>query len=377
MHFDGKGDMTFTALVMIFSVVSLIFTGTQAPKENLSKNYWLWMVVLLAFWMSVSYSVHGADSGFIRALISSLVYILFFNYARFNLKYLSSIFVFSSISFAYYILYYNSGVERGLWEVNAIPLAYNIACLLLISLSCMLLAPLLQTKAILILPTLCLAFVLIGTGSRGPAISFLLSFLLAVFSTRSLRITFKGLALTLLTLVALMISAYYFTDFIFRFTAISKELSNIAQGHLNSSIGYRVQMWSLGLDMLADMPWYGYGKDGLLTSLAAMKESGVVSENLFMIVIDHFHNGFLDILLRYGYLGLALFLCVVFYPIKQCKQCDSSCLLFIVIGLCSLQCLVNLSEYNNIHPQSVIYFIVPIGIILTMAKKKNEDRLLP
>ncbi|MGC9459969.1 O-antigen ligase family protein [Vibrio genomosp. F10] len=375
MHFNGKGDMLFVAFVILFSIFSLLFSGVSVLAENIRENYWLWVVMIFGGWLSIIYIINGADSGFIRSLFSSVIYILFFNCDRIKIKQMAILLFLASLSFIYYVFSYNIGVERGYWEVNAIPLAYNFSVVAILTLFFLISSKRFSLTGFLLLLTVIFIFASIfGAQSRGPivAISAVVTFgfIFLYRATLNKNYLFIFLSLSLVLTVSYVI----FPDIFFRIINTYSELKSIFSGDLNTSIGYRLQLWKVGSELLGNMPWYGYGKNGLLEALSVINQDERMSQTVYFLAKQHFHNGYLDILVRYGYIGISLFFSILVLPIIMYRSENVKFLL--IFSLCILQFIVNLSEYNNIHPQSVIYFVVPLGVAILMIRRKNENRIL-
>ncbi|MEZ8825315.1 O-antigen ligase family protein [Vibrio amylolyticus] len=378
MHFDGKGDMLFVALVVVFVFLSLSFGGISIVLKNIKGNFWFFLLLLFSLQLSLYYILLGADSGFMRVMISTIAFLFFFDVNKiYIIKRMVPYFIFSiAIGYLYYIVIYNQGIARGNWSVNAIPFAYNVSVAIVISTALLFYFRGLIERFFLLLASLALVFALLLSGSRGPIFSMLLvglmGFLFLIYK-RKWKVVF--LLLSILFLLTL-ISFTYFPYLFERIMYLSVELGVLSEGNFNTSVGYRLKMWIVGFEMLLEMPWYGYGKDALMDEILLLIKNGGVDENTGQFALNHFHNGYLDICLRYGYLGLLIFLLLVLHPIWWAKKYSSNDALFLLSSLCILQMLVNISEYNNIHPQSAIYFLVPIGVAILFFKDKNESKVL-
>jgi O-antigen ligase len=81
----------------------------------------------------------------------------------------------------------------------------------------------------------------------------------------------------------------------------------------------RLPLWQLILDKVYERPWLGYGSAGFWTSehaLYVINNSWAGSHGLDVGIGEegvrfNAHNGYLDLLLEYGFIGLSLYICSV------------------------------------------------------------------
>lgn len=81
----------------------------------------------------------------------------------------------------------------------------------------------------------------------------------------------------------------------------------------NTSVGLRLQMWSLGTELIRDKPWLGWGESGLHDELETRVANGEIDPSL--IRFRHMHNEFIDIGVKHGVLGVAALLALYLVPL--------------------------------------------------------------
>jgi O-antigen ligase len=101
-------------------------------------------------------------------------------------------------------------------------------------------------------------------------------------------------------------------QFLARVLATLNEIESINNGNLNTSIGYRFQMWESALHLLQQPSLFGIGQN-YTTELKALFERGLISEGA--LNWDHFHNQFFNSIIKYGVVGLIITTTIVFLPL--------------------------------------------------------------
>jgi exopolysaccharide production protein ExoQ len=126
----------------------------------------------------------------------------------------------------------------------------------------------------------------------------------------------------------------------------------------NSTLSGRTDIWSMVWDKFLQRPWVGYGysafwmgKDG--------KQSAEIWEALHWSV-PHSHNGFLDVLVQVGVVGLLLFFVgyvLFFYKALRCSRASTTILgLFPMLYLCFM-ILFNFSEGSILREENLFWVL--------------------
>lgn len=134
----------------------------------------------------------------------------------------------------------------------------------------------------------------------------------------------------------------------------------------NSTLSGRTDIWAMVWDKFLQKPWLGYGysafwmgKDG--------KESAGIWEALHWAV-PHSHNGFLDVLVQVGAVGLLLFFVgyvIFFQKALRCSRASKGLLgLFPMLYLCFM-ILFNFSEGSIIREENLFWVLYAAMWVLT------------
>jgi O-antigen ligase len=126
----------------------------------------------------------------------------------------------------------------------------------------------------------------------------------------------------------------------------------------NSSLSGRTDIWSMVWDKFVQRPWVGYGysafwmgKDG--------KQSAEIWEALHWAV-PHSHNGFLDVLVQVGAVGMAIFVVgyvVFFYKALRCARASKTILGLFPLVYLSFMLLFNFSEGSIIREENMFWVL--------------------
>jgi exopolysaccharide production protein ExoQ len=134
----------------------------------------------------------------------------------------------------------------------------------------------------------------------------------------------------------------------------------------NSTLSGRTEIWAMVWDKFLKRPWVGYGysafwmgKDG--------KQSAGIWEALHWSV-PHSHNGFLDVLVQVGAVGLVLFLVgyvIFFNKALRCARASTSLLGLFPMLYLSFMILFNFSEGSIIREENLFWVLYATMWVLT------------
>jgi len=134
----------------------------------------------------------------------------------------------------------------------------------------------------------------------------------------------------------------------------------------NSSLSGRTDIWSMVWDKFVQRPWVGYGysafwmgKDG--------KQSAEIWEALHWAV-PHSHNGFLDVLVQVGAVGMAIFVVgyvAFFYKALRCARASKTILGLFPLVYLSFMILFNCSEGSIIREENMFWVLYAAMWVLT------------
>ena len=181
--------------------------------------------------------------------------------------------------------------------------------------------------------------------------------ILAAFKPRTRHVLNTGAAIliTLLFITVMILSTP--ADLFLSFTeSLGKD----------ASLTGRTDLWDVARDAIAAKPFLGWGFDSHIT---------VMSDGLYAIPFNHYHNGFLDTLVAGGVVLLLL----VSYNLLRFARAffvafRKNPAVFPLIVPLILVLFLNLSEYSLLRPNSQIWNIYVVAFVLLTFHQR--DRLL-
>jgi O-antigen ligase len=154
-----------------------------------------------------------------------------------------------------------------------------------------------------------LLFIQFNLNGRGPLLATCSTIILLVFLLR--RHQLKKL-LSILTVVIVMMGAFAYQSSAFqsRFSLIETELVQSVKGENQTSVGYRHAFYEIGLNAIAQRPWFGYGTGMAQKAFAENAEvyQGGRFKDAASFYNLHFHNDFIEMGVYLGLLGILAYL---------------------------------------------------------------------
>jgi O-antigen ligase len=154
-----------------------------------------------------------------------------------------------------------------------------------------------------------LLFIQFNLNGRGPLLATCTTITLLLFLLY--RHQLKKLLCILTVVTAIMASfAYHSNAFQNRFSLIETELVQSEQGKNHTSIGERRAFYEIGLNAIAQRPWFGYGTG--MAQKAFVENAEVYQEGRFKDVGSfqhlHYHNDLIEMGVYLGLLGISAYL---------------------------------------------------------------------
>lgn len=372
MLWDGDGDMRLVPIVLVSMFVSIIFFKFNCIAFNFSRNPWTKLLLLSSLFGTTAYMTYGFDSRELRATLVVLFLLLTLPKSLFSKRYLQWFLLLSSISCALYGYEYQfiTKLARGNWPINAIP--YATICGLLLITSVGFIIDDYSGKSKLSLSTSAV-FSMLGvilSQSRGP----LLSIFLVLFSFYCLLFFFRNKLVLFLSsfLILLFGTVLSQTSLVGeRIERTYSEYQAIQKGELNTSIGIRLQMYSIALDLWKEKPILGYGEK-VKDKFNEMESEGLITSKVNRLISMTFHNGYLDKFVLYGVLGGAIFLLFIMFPIYHSFQFSLHEGSFLLWGPAVFLALCNLTDAPFINAQAAVYYMFFIGYIYMMLSEEKR-----
>ncbi|WP_323754339.1 O-antigen ligase family protein [Marinobacter sp.] len=346
--------------VLVFYIVSQASRNRESAK-GCAKPVFSSAITASALICGISYLLHDGSISELRTLaalsVFSWISITFkLNYSA----WLSGVFIASAgfISVSYY-QYFIEGLPRTHLYYNPIPYATGLAtvmvCSLFIAVTSRKLPLTLSAWAV----TLLLFSATAMTGTRGvvlPASVILCTVTIYYLcGSKKLRKTAIAATVAALTLITAF-GAHIFED---RIDRTVTEFSLIASGNKTSSIGLRLQFWEAASVMATMEPLTGLGEDhkSVYQDLAAQ---GLVDRTAAAYAPYHYHNQFLDTLVKRGVPGLLALLLLLSLPSALAAKYyrDTPLVLGSIGGMSILYTIASLTDVPFNHPVTINLFVL-------------------
>lgn len=178
------------------------------------------------------------------------------------------------------------------------------------------------------LVVLLLLFLQFNLNARGLLLATLLTLLLMIALRYRLerRMLVGGLVSMVVVVVLFAANSDVFHE---RMRQVSTDLQLSQQGDYQTSVGYRLAIWDIGLHGIAERPLLGHGsgmaKQYLKDSYVTYKK-GIYRNLSEFHEARHFHNELIEIGVHLGLLGMSAFIFLLWCWFKTFEQCQMTLL---------------------------------------------------
>mgnify|MGYP005677721429 CR=1 FL=1 len=215
---------------------------------------------------------------------------------------------------------------------------------------------------ILVFSSIIFLILFIITGTRGPAIGIIIGFSYLLFAIRKDNKSNTSFKISSLVLSIIIISIIATPN------PLSERLKHLNQINFseplkNNHVSLRERIYYIhyGLEELGDNALIGIGPQNLRSN---MQQSLDQQKIISVYPVDHLHNDFLDIILKFGFFSIILLFFIYYYLVKT-KNLEHRVLLFLImIMLTSSQ----ITQSHFSHHQAITFFITLFYIL----QKKNS-----
>ncbi|WGW00488.1 O-antigen ligase family protein [Vibrio sp. YMD68] len=373
MLWDGDGDMRLVPIVLVLALVSIFFFRFEIIKDNFKNSFWIKLLLVSGLFGAIAYKIYGFDSRELRATLAILVLLLVTPRDFYTKNVMQWMLLVAACSCALYGYYYQVHVymDRGSWPINAIPFATICGLVGIFSLG-LIVAHFKEKSVVILFASFSFSVVgLLLSQSRGPLISMLVIvflLLLYVSSRRSKKLSVY--VLVCLSAITLGISQLSFVQQRVEYTV--QEYRLIQKGEYGSSVGVRLRMLNMGVELWQKKPILGYGKD-IKQEFDRLESEKRISPIFNRYISMTFHNGYIDKFVMYGVVGGVIFISFLLYPIILSRRFsieNGSALLWppaLFIAVC------NFSDAPFINAQAAIYYMYLIGFVSFMLMNQKEE----
>lgn len=367
---DG-GDKKMIPLFIISIIVfkkETIFNNIRSP--------FVWLIGISCIYIVFSYYYHGASSRELRALIGVTLFLITFPYQILTQRIIKWVVLIGSLAICINSLYFNlyEGTGRSAGYINPIPYATSCALISIIAFSLLLDKSSLKEKLLPLSAFLLSLPPIILSETRGIWLAFSITLLVLVIVKLSISPPSKHQTLIVFITVIILspIATYLFKGHVEqRYNKTIYEIEEIKKNNYNTSIGLRLKLWSLAPEIFKDSPLLGHGQEskGILKEKLEKKE---ISQNIFNVASTHYHNQFLDRMVRYGVVGLLLLVCIIFYPLTRLNKVVEH-ERYIIVGSMLLFLIASLTDVPFNHPQPLILYLLFLVPICSRCKRVTND----
>jgi len=348
------------ALLVISLLVSIYRFGINHVKQQFVKNKILWCITLFISYGLYQKNLHGFSSGLIKTYGFLLLYFMvipeyIFQKVKSHLLNLSLVASMCSLVYFYQqdVLLDKNRINWGIGVLHYTVMSSWLACFALYKLTTTK-DKYIISKSILVISIS--TFLIIETQARSAfaSLSFLAMgyFLFTVIKNKKQMAFF---VLSTLLLVSVLSQIPVIKD---RISQTKNEISLIKDGNLKSSMGQRIQMWEAATYIMAKSPVIGVGKEHYAIK-SELSDNHIIDP--IVAKFSHYHNGYIDILVKSGIVGLFFIVILLSYPLyiwnkhrnKEYFPCLSLGLLYIISSLTNV-------PLNNLH---LVFFFMIISWI--------------
>lgn len=369
--FEGASKvLVITTVLSLLCAITVYRKNIKAlMSENLRQPFhiFLWVFALFIFFQSW---LNGVSSREIRTILCLSLIALYFPFQRIRPSYYQTIVILGCCTIFLNSAYFNIvlGLNRESGVINAIPYAGIAALLALWALHFSFEAHTSKMRLLFgmlaLLPLICLVL----TESRGVWLAFACALL--VLFLNKFRFTFKKVALLLILLssVVFMLSGSFVEQ---RIEQTRYEFEQIQKGNMNTSMGLRIQMWQAAVK-LADGNWLlGLGNEHF-EKLELLYKQNKVSKALYDYHPPHYHNQFIDSVVKSGLIGLVFLLLLLMLPLYLVRHTNKNTK-NIVTSVVALYVVMGLTDAPFYNGQTFILYVLTMLIFINTSTQSSTQ----
>ncbi|MGI9832799.1 O-antigen ligase family protein [Vibrio vulnificus] len=358
------------ALSLISLITSIWQYGYQIIIHNIITNKWIQvigiMLISTIFYKEYNSSVSNSSLrsyAIMLVLLVSLPKVLSYKiFSHLHWLLLTSSFI--MLSYTTLNMYYWEN-PRSLWDINPIPYT-TISAAIAISSICYLLTSEIKNTRTVAITSFIFSFNSLVTGlSRGPFLALFISlFIVVIFTYRKQNIKHIRLVTVI---VAMLLSVSIHSNLVTeRVKNTENAISTIQQGGTDTSIGARIKLWSSSIYLIFENPILGLGNKEKLYR-EELANNGIIEQET--VQWGHYHNQYVNTLVKQGFIGLALLILLVGYPLLRIKVLDTLPA-SIILGVLSVFWVSALTDIPLNHAQPLIIFIALIYLCWVQSKEE-------
>lgn len=359
---NGVKVLTLSTAVVFLSVLLL---KKQEAIKHIKSSYFIWACALLCLATVLTKYFHGGLFGtFQRATIILLLLSICIHAIKFNTKKLNWLLIFTYVFHISYLLFSIFILGKNRPEGNINPNIYATAFGLLFIFNAYYSLKTKNKTLLIFIPIL--AYCTLTMQSRGVIISCFLSLtlLLTMLLFKEKRNNIRKLMLGFF--VFLFSIATLNSSIVNNLVSKSKnEIEMISSGKLNTSIGLRIQMIYLSIDMIKDRPIIGHGDSFKTSRDNIIKEKGY---NNYLMTFKTLHNTYLDSWSKLGVFGFIFSIFLTISPYLILVNTEHSPL---GIALSIFTFVISLVD-TALLGGTYLLLLISLSLILKIIPSKDE-----
>jgi len=375
MWWIPEGDKYIPGMVVVVLVFHLIGQHLHNEKPlmtHLGGARLLVLIWLYVTYCSIVYLWKGDSWTELRAMLAMAIYFTVFRSLKLSGNFCKAAVAVSALGFLVLTwFFFLSGSNRVGGFINPIPYATALGAVLLVVFSLALWGEGKISKLVFSILSVSLFSALFMTQTRGvivPAV-FLGAALLLIYAVQHRKGMITGVLLIMFFSVITFLGNEIFRD---RINQSLVELNAISKGDKSGSMGLRMQMWASSVGIWSESPIFGVGNSHK-EILSRMHDEGEISDELIDFAPSHYHNQYLDILIKKGVVGLVLFLMTIVVLCQVVMYTKHEVVRFGVGSAILLYLLSGLSDVPFRHPSSLyLFFSIILIFVSTPIDNRNE-----
>ncbi|MCP4956747.1 MAG: O-antigen ligase family protein [Photobacterium aquimaris] len=371
LFYFENGDKILVVLTLISSMISLVIYRSNFLKENI-KNKYLWVMFSLLF-LSVFFDAFNIVNPLnVRSISIICVLSTFMPYRLLSKNILSLIVFIGSVCALLFVIHmtFILKIPRDFWPINAIPYSTYICVIGVLALINFLF---IKNKALKTLSLVAVIFSIAAvmlSETRGAMIALLPTLLAIVIYYTYINGCSKKIWCYILIGSLLIIGGSFpiLKDRLYDATAT--EIATFDNGHENTSIGIRLNLWKAGLILIKESPFHGIGNN-MKDDVQQLVNNHEIYSNDYS-KFSHFHNQYIDVAAKWGLQSLALLLLILLTPLFRLKK-DKTYTYISFISITSILMIAGLTDPPLINKQLFIMFFYLFTLFYGFNKQKTSN----
>ncbi|UGA54977.1 O-antigen ligase family protein [Vibrio sp. VB16] len=317
-----KGDKILVGLILLSIILKISLHILRIQKINVNISKFILIILISTIYSSLSYYLNGYSSSEIRVVTSSFLYFLISAplYSKVNPKtILITIFIstLSILTITLNVFLIEQSGRSGL-PLNAIPYANFLSILALTSLYITALTKEIKYKILSYINIIGLLSCVILTDTRGTWLAILISGIILFFMTLK-YLTFKSKKSPFVSIILIFcFCGLSYEHILERYEKTIYEIELVQENKLYTSWGIRLQLWRVGYNIIINSPsLVGLGQTEHITIIQDKFKKDEVTKYLAQFDNKNFHNSYIDRTVKYGFIGLGIFLAFLGYPLYR------------------------------------------------------------